>query len=69
MIVKSLTWKHRTAVYKGRKKSEDKKIQLDLLIAKLHVYGFSREALLLVYSYLENQQQRVKINGSFSNYK
>ncbi len=37
-----------------------------LLIAKLHAYGFSREALWLVYSYLENRQQRVKINGSFS---
>ena len=41
----------------------------DLLIAKLHAYGFSREALLLVNSYLENRQQRVKINGSFSNHK
>ena len=44
-------------------------IRHDLLIAKLHAYGFSREALLLVYSYLENRQQRVKINGSFSSYK
>ena len=41
----------------------------DLLIAKLHAYGFSREALLFVYSYVENRQQRVNINGSFSNYK
>ena len=44
-------------------------IRHDLLIAKLHAYGFSREALLLVHSYLENRQQRVKINGSFSTYK
>ena len=44
-------------------------IRHDLLIAKLHAYGFSREALLLVYSYLANRQQRVKINGSFSNYE
>ena len=44
-------------------------IRHDLLIAKLHAYGFSREASLLVNSYLENQQQRVKINGSFSNHK
>ena len=44
-------------------------IRHDLLIANLHAYGFSREALLLVHSYLENRQQRVKINGSFSNYK
>ena len=35
-------------------------IRHDLLIAKLHAYGLSREALLLVYSYLENRQQRVK---------
>ena len=44
-------------------------IRHDLLIAKLHAYGFSREALLLVHSYLENRQQRVKVNGSFSTYK
>ena len=44
-------------------------IRHDLLIAKLHAYRFNREALLLVYSYLENRQQRVKINGSFSTYK
>ena len=44
-------------------------IRHDLLIAKLHAYGFSREALLLAYSYLENRQQRVKINDSFSSYK
>ena len=44
-------------------------IRRDLLIAKLHAYGFSRQALLLVYGYLENRQRRVKINGSFSNYK
>ena len=44
-------------------------IRHDFLIAKLHAYGFSREALWFVYSYLENRQQRVKINGSFSTYK
>ena len=44
-------------------------IRHDLLIAKLHAYGFSRDALLLVHSYLENREQRVKINGSFSSYK
>ena len=35
----------------------------------VHAYGFSRDALLLVHSYLENRQQRLKINGSFSSYK
>ena len=44
-------------------------IKHDLLLAKLDAYGFSREALCLVNSFLENRQQRVKINGSFSTYK
>ena len=38
----------------------------ELLIAKLEAYGFSRSALKLVYDYLSNRKQRVKINGSFS---
>ena len=41
-------------------------IRHDLLIAKLHAYGFSSEALTLNNSYLTNRQQRVKVNGSFS---
>ena len=41
-------------------------IRHDLLIAKLHAYGFSREALTLINDYLTNRQQRVKVNGSFS---
>ena len=41
-------------------------IKHDLLLAKLHAYGFDREALSLIHSFLENRQQRVKINGSFS---
>jgi len=39
------------------------------LLAILHAYGFSRESLSLVHSFLENRQQRVKINGSFSTFK
>ena len=38
----------------------------ELLIAKLEAYGFSRSVLKLVYDYLSNRKQRVKINGSFS---
>ena len=38
----------------------------DLLIAKLRAYGFSRSALELIYSYLTERKQRVKVNGSFS---
>ena len=41
-------------------------IRHDLLIAKLHAYDFSREALTLINDYLTNKQQRVKVNGSFS---
>ena len=41
----------------------------DLLIAKLHAYGFPREALTLINDYLTNRQQRVKVNGSFSSWK
>ena len=44
-------------------------IRHDLLIAKLHAYGFSREALTLINNYLTNRQQRVKVNGSFSSSK
>ena len=44
-------------------------IRHDLLIAKLHAYGFSHEALTLINNYLTNRQQRVKLNGSFSSWK
>ena len=40
-----------------------------LLIAKLSADGFSRPALKLIYSYLHEMQQMVKINGSFSTLK
>ena len=43
MIVKFLTWKNRTAVYKGRKKSEDKKIQLDQTAKRVQLLKFARE--------------------------
>ena len=44
-------------------------IRHDLLIAKLHAYGFSHEALLFINDYLTNRQQRVKVDGSFSSRK
>ena len=37
----------------------------DLLIAKLHAYGFSEEFLKLIKSYLTNRWQRAKLNISF----
>ena len=38
----------------------------ELLLAKLHAYGFSIPALRLVYSYLQNRKQRTKINSAYS---
>ena len=38
----------------------------DLLIAKLHAYGFLEESLQLIKSYLTNRWQRRKVNVSFS---
>ena len=40
-------------------------IHHDLLIAKLHAYGFERSALRLIYSYLHNRWHRTKINSSY----
>ena len=41
----------------------------ELLIAKLNAYGFSRKALLFIQSYLDKRKQRVKVNGSYSEWK
>ena len=38
----------------------------ELLIAKLHAYGFGKEALHLINGYLNNRWQRTKIDKSFS---
>ena len=38
----------------------------ELLIAKLHAYGFSKEALNLIHSYLSNRKQRTKIGDIYS---
>ena len=40
----------------------------DLLIAKLHAYGFDMNTLILFYSYLKNREQCVKINNVFSSF-
>ena len=40
----------------------------DLLIAKLHAYGFEMKTLILFYSYLKNRKQCVKINNVFSSF-
>ena len=41
----------------------------DLLIAKLHAYGFDHAYLKLIHSYLTGRMQRVRINGSFSSWR
>ena len=40
----------------------------DLLLAKLHAYGFSKTSLALIRSYLKKRWQRTKINTSFSSW-
>ena len=40
----------------------------DLLMAKLHAYGFSEESLKLIKSYLTDRWQRTKVNISFSSW-
>ena len=41
----------------------------DLLIAKLDAYRFKNDALYLIFNYLNNRKQRVKINSSFSSFQ
>ena len=43
-------------------------INHELLIAKLHAYGFSKDSLKILLSYLSNCWQRTKINLSFSSW-
>ena len=43
-------------------------INHELLIAKLHAYGFSIKALEVLLSYLQERWQRVKINTTFSSW-
>ena len=37
----------------------------DLLVAKLHAYGFSLSSLKMIYSYLTSRKQRVKIKSTY----
>ena len=43
-------------------------IDHELLIAKLHAYDFSTDALEVLLSYLQNRWQRVKISTTFSSW-
>ena len=38
----------------------------ELLLGKLYAYGFNRNAINMIKSYLDNRWQRVKVNGKFS---
>lgn len=41
----------------------------ELLLAKLNEYGFSKSALRIIHSYLNNRWQRVKVHHSFSQWE
>ena len=41
----------------------------DLIIANMEAYGFQIDALRLVYDYLSNRKQRVKLNETFSSWR
>ena len=41
----------------------------ELLIAKLEAYGFDEKSLKLIYNYLSNRKQRVKINDSYRSWR
>ena len=43
-------------------------INHELLIAKLNAYGFSKDVLKLIFSYMSDRWQRIKINISFSSW-
>ena len=42
------------------------RINHELLIAKLNAYGFSEPSLKLIYNYLKDRLQHIKINSTFS---
>ena len=43
-------------------------LDCELLIAKLHVFGFGTGALKVIYTYLKERKQRTKINSSYSSF-
>ena len=44
-------------------------ISHELILAKLHAYGFSLKALRLIHSYLTNRKQRTRVNGHYSSWE
>ena len=43
-------------------------INHELLVAKLHAYGFDKNSLRVIFSYLTDRWQRVKINTTVSSW-
>ena len=41
----------------------------DLIIAELQAYGFDENALVLVYSYLKERKQSVRINNTYPSFQ
>ena len=41
----------------------------ELLLAKMHAYGFSFAALTLIHSYLTNRKEKTKVNSSYSSWE
>ena len=41
----------------------------ELLIAKLRTYGFDLKSLNLIYNYLSNRKQRVKVGGAYNSWR
>ena len=44
-------------------------INHELLLAKFNAYGLSKQALLIIFRYLNNRKQRVKINNKLSSWR
>ena len=40
----------------------------DLLVAKLHAYGFNKDSLSLLLSYLTGREHRTKVGSAFSDW-
>ena len=58
---------YRAAVLMDLSKAFDT-INHELLIAKLYAYGFTKESLMIILSYLSDCWQHVKIDSSFSSW-
>ena len=41
----------------------------ELLIVKIHAYGFDVKSLNLIYNYLPNRKQKVKVGGTYNSWQ